>query len=115
MCVTGPWYPSRHIVYYVDGIVKRVVVGDHDNLNIQPGSVLRIGILSGNSTDEVIGELSQLNIWDKNKLPSQVRMMSRGCSGPMGNVIPWSVVQFWLHDNVTKTSPTSCTSTGIYS
>ncbi|KAJ7389041.1 hypothetical protein OS493_034176 [Desmophyllum pertusum] len=72
-------YPSRHIVYYVDGIVKRVVVGDHDNLNIKPGSVFENWNLSGNSTDEVLGELSQLNIWDKNKLPSQAR--ERGGDG----------------------------------
>lgn len=115
MCLMGK---LLMIHFLVDGVYeKRTHLPN--SLKIQSGSVLRIGILSENSVDRVketaIAHLSQLNIWEVNKGFTFIREMSRGCIAQMGSVISWSVVQFWLHDSVNKTSPSTCTSAGIYS
>jgi len=99
----------------VNGLVSLNITGYHGNLNIQPGCVMRIGVLSkdtGEGASELIGELSQLNTWDEILTPGYIMRMSRGCHAFVGNVISWSVVQLWLHDDVTKTTPSSCTGAG---
>ena len=116
MCVTGK-FSIGNWFYYVDGKLKLQNRGRQGNLETHAGSVLRIGVLSGNSSDgknKLIGELSQFNIWDEILTPDNILFKSRGCHAHMGNVISWSVVQLWLHDNVTKTSPSSCTGAGIF-
>lgn len=114
MCLVGKIW----ILYFVDGLVEKGT-RPSNSLKIQSGSVLRIGISSERSIDGVketaIAHISHLNIWDANKGHTFIREMSRGCNAQMGSVIPWSVIQFWLHDNVTKTSPSTCTSAGICS
>ena len=116
LCLMGPF--DKAISFYVDGVRKKATSFQPNSFRIQP-SVLRIGISSENSTDGVSGtvrgHLSQLNIWSVKKWTIFIREKSRGCIAQMGNLIPWSVVQFWLHDNVTKTSPSACTSAGISS
>lgn len=116
MCVTG-MFSIGNWFYYVDGKLKLQNTGRQGNMETQAGSVLRIGVLSGNSSggkNKLIGELSQFNIWDEILTPDNILFKSHGCHARMGNVISWSVVQLWLHDNVTKTSPSSCTGAGIF-
>ncbi len=117
MCLMGPLPSGKWIQFFVDGLMKKASVVYLNNWLIQPGNVLRIGISSDNSTDgvkgTVFGHLSQLNIWNKLKWSKFIREASRGCIAQMGNAVQWSVVQFWLHDNVTKTSPSTCTRAGI--
>lgn len=115
MCLKGPY--DGFWLYYL-GLWKIKISVHPKGLDIKAGSILRIGIFSENSAEgvkeTVIGQLSQLNVWNNYKDFSFIRETSRGCSGPMGTVIPWSVVQFWLHNTVTVNSPSGCTSTGIY-
>lgn len=116
MCIRGPYDGSWR---YSLGLWKiRIAVSRHKDLDIQPGSTLRIGITSENSIggvrETVIGHLSQFNIWDVIKDFTFILKTSSTCRGAVGTVIPWSVVQFWLHDSVTINSPSGCTSAGIY-
>lgn len=114
MCVRGPYNGSW--IYSV-GLWRIKFTVRPRGLDIQPGSILRIGIFSENSIggekETVIGHLSQLNIWDVTKDFTFLQKTSRSCSGPMGTVILWSVVQFGLHDSVSKNYPAGCTSAGI--
>ena len=119
MCVSGPLY-THNWKYQVDGFRRTVIFHEHKlRILIPRGSSLRIGIMSrtGNSSsymkETVIGELSHFNIWDSRLTSEDIFKMTRGCHTHTGNVISWSVVQFWLLDSVTKTSPSSCTSAGI--
>ena len=76
---------------------------------------MKIGVFSEDTSEgasELIGEMSQLNTWDEMLRPGYTMRMSRGCHALMCNVISWSVVQLWLHDTVTKTTPSSCTGAG---
>lgn len=115
MCLRGPY--GGYWMYSISLWRTKFAVRAK-GLDIQHGSVLKIGISSENSIDgvkeTVIGHLSQLNIWEVMKDFSFIRETSRSCNEPMGTVIPWSVVQFWLHDNVTIKSPSGCTGAGIY-
>ena len=100
----------------MDGLLKKWTSGHHSNLTITPGSILRIGLLSGESSGEkniASAEMSQLNIWDNIIESSALFSMSRGCKADIGSVVFWPVVQLWLHENVTKKSPSSCTGAGI--
>ena len=115
MCVRGPYDGFWR---YSLGLWKIRITVRHKGLDIQPGNTLRIGISSeksiGGVRETVIGHLSQFNIWDVIKDFTFTLETSRSCKGPVGAVIPWSVVQFWLHDSVTINSPSGCTSAGIY-
>ena len=115
MCVRGPY---NALWVYSVGLSRIEFTVRPKVLDIQPGSILRIGIFSENSIgglkETVIGHLSHMNIWNVKKDFTFLRETSHSCSGPMGTVIPWSVVQFWLHDTVTVNSPSECTSAGIY-
>ena len=114
MCLKGAILIGNWTLY-IDGTLMLEVTGYHSDMLIQPGSILRIGVLSNESIyseNKLMDELSQLNIWDKLSTSDEIFMMSRGCHAQIGNVIPWSVVQLWLIINVTKTTPTSCTSAG---
>ena len=114
MCLNGTFLTGNWAIY-VDGVMKLQISGYHSNMTMQPGSILRIGVISGDRSDdenELIGELSLFNIWDTIPTTRQLFLMSRGCHAHTGNVIPWSVVQLWLHENVTKMTPSSCTSAG---
>ena len=115
MCVRGPY---GGLWIFSHDLWKIKITVHPKSLDIKPGSTLRIGISSENSVkgwgETVIGHLSQLNMWDVRKVFTFIRKTSRSCSGPMGTVIPWSVVQFWLHDSVSVNSPSGCTSAGIY-
>ena len=115
MCLKGPY--DGIWLYYL-GLWKNEISVHPKGLDIKTGSTLRIGISSGDNAEgveeTVIAQLSQLNLWDSYKDFSFIRETSRGCSGSMGTVLPWSVVQFWLHETVTINSPSGCTSAGIY-
>lgn len=115
MCIRGPYDGSWR---YSLGLWKTEITVRQKGLDIQPESTLRIGISSGKSIDGVretfIGHLSQFNIWDVTKDFTFILETSSTCRGAVGAVIPWSVVQFWLHDTVTINSPSGCTSAGIY-
>ena len=114
MCVRGPCGGSWRFSL---GLWQTEITVRHKGLDIQPGSTLRIGISSENSIGgvrgSVIGHLSQFNLWDARKDFSFILETSGSCRGQVGTVIPWSVVQFWLHDSVTINSPSGCTSAGI--
>ena len=114
MCFKGAIFIGNWSLY-IDGILTLEITGYPSNIPIQRGSILRIGVLSNESIyreSELMGELSQFNIWDKLSTSDEIFMMSRGCHAKIGNVIPWSGVQLWLSINVTKTTPTSCTGAG---
>ena len=95
--------------------MKLKTSGHHTNLTIRSDSVVSIGVLARDSSEgnKIIGEMSQLNIWDVLKTSYDIFGMSRGCHAHVGNVIPWSLVQLWLHDSVTIKTPSSCTGAGI--
>ena len=114
MCLVGE-FPVGTCTYYVDGKVKLKTSGHHSNLTIRSGSALRIGVLARDSGEDsiVIGEMSQFNIWEYVITSGDIFGMSRGCHADVGNVISWTLVQFWLHDSVTKKTPSSCTSAGV--
>lgn len=114
MCLKGAILIGNWTLY-IDGTLILEVTGYHSDMLIRPGSILRIGVLSNKgiySDNKLMGELSQLNIWDKLSTSDEIFMMSRGCHAQIGNVIPWSVVQLWLIINVSKRTPTSCTGAG---
>lgn len=100
----------------MDGALKKWISGHHSNLTITPGSILRIGLLSGEISGETniaTAEMSQMNIWDNIIDSRTLFLMSRGCNADIGSVVFWPVVQLWLYENVTKKSPSSCTGAGI--
>ena len=114
MCLVGE-FPVGTYTYYVDGKVKLKTSGHHSNLTIRSGSALRIGVLARVSGEEsiIIGEMSQFNIWENIITSGDILGMSRGCLADVGNVIAWTLVQFWLRDNVMKKTPSTCTSAGM--
>ena len=115
MCVRGPYGGSWRFSL---GLWQTEITVRHKGLDIKLGSTLRIGISSEDSisgvSGTVIGQLSQFNIWDARKNFTFILETSASCRGQVGTVIPWSLVQFWLHDSVTINSPSGCTSAGIF-
>ena len=80
MCFKGAIFIGNWSLY-IDGLLTLEITGYSSNIPIQRGSILRIGVLSNESMyreNELMGELSQLNIWDKLPTSDEIFMMSRG-------------------------------------
>ena len=115
MCIRGSAF-GYNWKFMVDGVRRKITF--LKMLRIPRNSLLRIGFFSrsehsnGEVKESVIGQLSHFNIWDEILSTVDIFKMTRGCHAQTGNFISWSVVQFWLHDSINITSPSSCTSKG---
>lgn len=115
MCIRGSAF-GYNWKFMVDGVRRKITF--LKMLRIPRNSLLRIGFFSrsehsnGEVKESVIGQLSHFNIWDEILSTVDIFKMLRGCHAQTGNFISWSVVQFWLHNSINITSPSSCTSKG---
>lgn len=77
---------------------------------IQPGGRVILGqdadnLLGGfNAKQSLVGEISEVNMWDLVLPDGTIRMLSAGKRVPRGNVIDWGTAQLKMNGNVVAVS-----------
>ena len=112
MCVVG--IPGW-LMGYKDGVNeagwRNGFQGAHD---IKTDGILTIGqdqdSLGGgfDASQSYIGELTDLNIWDRELNDTEIRKLSKSCHGGEGNVKKWSDFKVGIRGNVRVVSPSAC-------
>ena len=60
------------------------------------------------ATQSYIGELTDLNMWNRVLNETEISSLSKSCHGGRGNVKKWSDFQVGIKGDVLVTSPSAC-------
>lgn len=99
---------------YKDGAVQASGSGFKTGYNIKTNGILIIGqeqdaFGSGfNANQNYIGELTDLNIWNRVVSSSEINKLSKSCHGGKGNVKEWSDFKVGIRGDVRVISPSAC-------
>lgn len=99
---------------YKDGAVKASGSGFKTGYSIKTNGILTIGqeqdTFGGgfDANQNYIGELTDLNIWNKVLSSSEVDMLSKSCHGGKGNIKAWSDFKVGIRGDVRVISPSAC-------
>ncbi len=99
---------------YKDGVLKGSGAGLKHNYNLKSDGVLIIGqeqdSLGGrfDAKQSFIGELTDLNIWDKVLDSEEMQLFSNSCHEGEGSVKKWSDFKTGIIGDVKIVSPSNC-------
>lgn len=99
---------------YKDGAVQASGSGFKTGYSIKTNGILTIGqeqdTFGGgfDANQNYIGELTDLNIWNKVLSSSEVDMLSKSCHGEKGNIKAWSDFKVGIRGDVRVISPSAC-------
>ena len=99
---------------YKDGVLQDSGSGLKTGYRIQTYGILTIGqdqdSLGGDfdASQSYVGELTDLNMWNKVLNASEVNNLSNSCNGGRGNVKKWSDFKVGIRGDVRVVSPSAC-------
>jgi len=99
---------------YKDGVLHASGSGLKRGHIIKTNGILTIGQEQDSfgggfvASESYIGELTDLNIWNRALSTSEISKLSKSCHGGRGNIKKWSDFKVGIRGNVRVVSPSTC-------
>lgn len=98
---------------YIDGASTSFPERVGDGVTFSSGGRLLFGAVQAKASNQLEGEVSYVNVWDKVLSEASIQSIAHSCRAETGNLLQWSFFAAMAVGTVQYVPASACTSKGI--